>query len=92
MLIRILPGDSYSNWKPGVISAIVKIKTSSTPNDEITDRISAIPGVSDVYPVEGHYNLVAIIDVNDAGCGKKLVETEILPIYGIQSAILTHTL
>ena len=75
-----------------MISAIVKITTSEAPNPEITDRISAISGVSDVYPIEGKCNLVAIIDVSDTRAGRKLVETEILPIKGIQSAVLTQTL
>ena len=75
-----------------MISAIVKIKTSMAPNSGITDRISAIQGVSDVYPVEGRFNLVAIIDVSDKRAGRRLVEMEIQPLQGIQSAELTKTL
>ena len=75
-----------------MISAIVKIKTSMAPESVVTDRISAISGVADVYPTEGEHNLVAIIDVSDTSAGKRLVEKEILSIQGIQSAVLTHTL
>ena len=73
-------------------SAIVKIKTREHPTRVITDRLAGIPGVIDVYPVTGNYDLVAIIEVADTSAGRHLVEEQILLVDGIQSARLTNTL
>ena len=73
-------------------SAIIKIRTQVTPLHNITDKLVGIPGVIDVYPVEGNYNLVVLLDSADPIAGKSLVQNKILKLDGIQSAELTNTI
>jgi DNA-binding Lrp family transcriptional regulator len=49
----------------GVITAIVLIDCATDSIPEVAEALAALPGVSEVYSVAGHVDLVAIVRVRE---------------------------
>ena len=48
-----------------MITAIVLIKTDVDAIPEVAEKISRLPGVSEVYSVTGEYDLIAMVRVRE---------------------------
>jgi DNA-binding Lrp family transcriptional regulator len=49
----------------GVITAIVLIDCATDSIPEVAEALAALPGVSEVYSVAGHVDLIAIVRVRE---------------------------
>jgi DNA-binding Lrp family transcriptional regulator len=49
----------------GVITAIVLIDCATDSIPEVAEALAALPGVSEVYSVAGHVDLIAVVRVRE---------------------------
>ena len=64
-------------------AAIILLNVEGKETNEIAESIAKIPGVTEVYSVAGHYDLVAILRVNTNEALADLVTGKIRAIPGI---------
>jgi DNA-binding Lrp family transcriptional regulator len=67
-------------------TAIVLLNVEAAETKRIAEVVSAIPGVTEVYSVAGHYDLVAIVRVSDEEKLADVVTERIRAVPGIQSS------
>jgi DNA-binding Lrp family transcriptional regulator len=72
-----------------MITAVVLMNAMRDQVNETAERLTEIPGVSEVYSVSGEYDLVALIRVKDADAMAEIVTGRMLKLGGIQR---THTM
>ena len=64
-------------------AAIILLNVEGKETNQIAEAIANIPGVTEVYSVAGHYDLVAILRVNTNEAMADLVTSKIRAIPGI---------
>jgi DNA-binding Lrp family transcriptional regulator len=58
-------GDDVDERSSSVITAIVLIDCATDSIPEVAEALAALPGVSEVYSVAGHVDLIAMIRVRE---------------------------
>lgn len=58
-------GDDIDERSSSVITAIVLIDCATDSIPEVAEALAALPGVSEVYSVAGHVDLIAMIRVRE---------------------------
>lgn len=66
-----------------MISAMVLLNVERNKVNEVAERLSEMAGITEVFSVAGHYDLVAIVRVGDNEALADLVTRNLLKIDGI---------
>lgn len=67
-------------------TAIVLLNVEASETKRVAEVIAAIPGVTEVYSVAGHYDLVAIIRVREEEKLADIVTEQIRSVRGIMTS------
>jgi len=67
-------------------TAIVLLNVEASETKRVAEVIAAIPGVTEVYSVAGHYDLVAIIRVREEERLADIVTEQIRSVRGIMTS------
>ena len=67
-----------------MVSAVILLMVDKAKVNEVAERLVELPGISEVYSVAGHYDLVAIVRVKDNEQIADSVTNQMLKIEGIQ--------
>jgi len=67
-----------------MVSAVILLMVDKEKVNEVAERLVELPGISEVYSVAGHYDLVAIVRVKDNEQIADSVTNQMLKIEGIQ--------
>jgi len=70
-------------------TAIVLLNVEAIQTAKIAEAIAALPGVTEVYSVAGHYDLVAIVRV---GSNEALADVVTERIRGVPGVLTSQTL
>lgn len=69
-----------------MVNAIVLLKVQSNRINQVAEELAQLEGVSEVYSVAGHYDLVVILRSPDDDGVASLVTEEILQAEGLLSS------
>lgn len=72
-----------------MVSAVILLIVEKARVNEVAEKLVGLPGISEVYSVAGHYDLVAIVRVKDNEQIADAVTNHMLKIEGI---VRTETL
>ena len=72
-----------------MVSAVILMIVEKSKINEVAEKLVTLPGISEVYSVAGHYDLVAIARVKDNDQIADAVTNHMLKIEGI---VRTETL
>jgi DNA-binding Lrp family transcriptional regulator len=67
-----------------MVSAVILLMVDKAKVNEVAEKLVELPGISEVYSVAGHYDLVAIVRVKDNEQIADSVTNQMLKIEGIQ--------
>ncbi|HEX3532079.1 MAG TPA: Lrp/AsnC ligand binding domain-containing protein [Thermoanaerobaculia bacterium] len=67
-----------------MVSAVILLMVDKEKVNEVAEKLVELPGISEVYSVAGHYDLVAIVRVKDNEQIADSVTNQMLKIDGIQ--------
>lgn len=71
-----------------MVTSILLINTERTRINEVAQQLAAIDGISEVYSVSGHYDIIAIVRVKTNDDLAELVTNQLI---NIDSIIKTET-
>jgi DNA-binding Lrp family transcriptional regulator len=66
-----------------MITAMVLLNTERNQVNEVAERLAGMAGITEVFSVAGHYDLVAIVRVKDNEALAEIVTRQMLQIAGI---------
>ncbi len=66
-----------------MVSAVVLLTVEKDKVNEVAEKLVDLPGITEVYSVAGHYDLVAIARVRDNEAVATAVTQQMLKIEGI---------
>ncbi len=66
-----------------MVTAIVALKVDRTKVNEVAEKLSDMPGISEVYSVSGRFDLIALVRTRDNEGMAKIVTEALLKIDGI---------
>lgn len=66
-----------------MVSAVVLLMVEKDKVNEVAEKLVDLPGITEVYSVAGHYDLVAIARVRDNEAVATAVTQQMLKIEGI---------
>lgn len=69
-----------------MVTAIVLINVERNKVNDLAEQLADMRGISEVYSVSGHYDLIAMVRVEDNDALAELVTNRLLKLEGI-----THT-
>ncbi len=67
-----------------MVSAVILLMVEKDKVNEVASKLVELPGISEVYSVAGHYDLVAIVRVRENDQIAEAVTNHMLQIEGIQ--------
>lgn len=67
-----------------MVSAVILLMVEKSKVNEVAGKLVELPGISEVYSVAGHYDLVAIARVRQNEDIAEAVTNQMLKIEGIQ--------
>ncbi|HBL27323.1 MAG TPA: AsnC family transcriptional regulator [Acidobacteria bacterium] len=67
-----------------MVSAVILLMVEKDKVNEVAAKLVELPGITEVYSVAGHYDLVAIVRVKDNDQIAEAVTNRMLQIQGIQ--------
>jgi len=67
-----------------MVSAVILLMVDKAKVNEVAEQLVDLPGISEVYSVAGHYDLVAIVRVKENDQIADSVTNQMLKIDGIQ--------
>ena len=67
-----------------MVNAVILLMVDKSKVNEVAMKLVELPGISEVYPVAGHYDLVAIVRVRENDQIADAVTNHMLQIDGIQ--------
>ena len=67
-----------------MVSAVILLMVEKSKVNEVAGKLVELPGISEVYSVAGHYDLVAIVRVRRNDDIAEAVTNQMLQIEGIQ--------
>ncbi|HSN88138.1 MAG TPA: Lrp/AsnC ligand binding domain-containing protein [Thermoanaerobaculia bacterium] len=67
-----------------MVSAVILLMVEKSKVNEVAGKLVELPGISEVYSVAGHYDLVAIARVRQNEDIAEAVTNQMLQIEGIQ--------
>lgn len=67
-----------------MVSAVILLMVEKSKVNEVAEKLVGLPGISEVYSVAGHYDLVAIARVRQNEDIAEAVTNQMLKIDGIQ--------
>ena len=67
-----------------MVSAVILLMVDKAKVNEVAEKLVELSGISEVYSVAGHYDLVAIVRVKDNEQIADSVTNQMLKIEGIQ--------
>lgn len=67
-----------------MVSAVILLMVDKAKVNEVAEKLVELPGISEVYSVAGHFDLVAIVRVKDNEQIADSVTNQMLKIEGIQ--------
>jgi DNA-binding Lrp family transcriptional regulator len=67
-----------------MVSAVILLMVEKSKVNEVAGKLVELPGISEVYSVAGHYDLVAIVRVRENDQIAEAVTNQMLQIDGIQ--------
>lgn len=67
-----------------MVSAVILLMVEKSKVNEVAGKLVELPGISEVYSVAGHYDLVAIVRVRENDQIAEAVTNQMLQIEGIQ--------
>ena len=67
-----------------MVSAVILLMVEKSKVNEVASKLVELPGISEVYSVAGHYDLVAIVRVRENDQIAEAVTNQMLQIDGIQ--------
>jgi DNA-binding Lrp family transcriptional regulator len=67
-----------------MVSAVILLMVEKSKVNEVASKLVELPGISEVYSVAGHYDLVAIVRVRENDQIAEAVTNKMLQIEGIQ--------
>jgi len=68
-----------------MVSAVVLLNVEQSHVNAVAEKLTGMPGISDVYSVAGEYDVVAILRVRDNEAVQELVTTRIARLPGIRN-------
>ena len=68
-----------------MVSAVVLLNVEQTHVNAVAEKLTSLPGVTDVYSVAGEYDVVAVLRVADNEAVQDLVTTRIARLPGIRN-------
>lgn len=72
--------------------AILSLFVESRKLDSVSAELSQLPSVRDVYEVTGEYDLVAIVNVENALEFRRFLKDKVLRIDGVKSTVTSIVL
>ena len=66
-----------------MVSAVILLMVEKDKVNEVAEKLVDLPGITEVYSVAGHYDLVAIARVRDNEAVAQAVTQQMLKIEGI---------
>jgi DNA-binding Lrp family transcriptional regulator len=67
-----------------MVNAVILLMVEKSKVNEVASKLVELPGISEVYSVAGHYDLVAIVRVRENDQIAEAVTNQMLQIEGIQ--------
>jgi DNA-binding Lrp family transcriptional regulator len=67
-----------------MVNAVILLMVDKSKVNEVAMKLVELPGISEVYSVAGHYDLVAIVRVRENDQIAEAVTNHMLQIEGIQ--------
>jgi len=67
-----------------MVNAVILLMVEKDKVNEVASKLVELPGISEVYSVAGHYDLVAIVRVKENDQIAEAVTNQMLQIQGIQ--------
>ena len=67
-----------------MVNAVILLMVDKSKVNEVAMKLVELPGISEVYSVAGHYDLVAIVRVRENDQIAEAVTNQMLQIEGIQ--------
>jgi DNA-binding Lrp family transcriptional regulator len=67
-----------------MVNAVILLMVEKSKVNEVASKLVELPGISEVYSVAGHYDLVAIVRVRENEQIAEAVTNKMLQIDGIQ--------
>jgi DNA-binding Lrp family transcriptional regulator len=67
-----------------MVNAVILLMVEKSKVNEVASKLVELPGISEVYSVAGHYDLVAIVRVRENDQIAEAVTNQMLQIDGIQ--------
>jgi DNA-binding Lrp family transcriptional regulator len=69
-----------------MVSAVVLLKVERKSINEVAKELAELQGITEVYSVAGHYDLVAVLRVPDNESLADLVTNQMLQVQGIHDS------
>lgn len=77
----------------GVV-VVLNVFVESKEMEKVTEALSRLSEVSDLYEVTGEYDLVAVVNTDTIGSFRRFLKDKVLKIKGIRStvsSVILHT-
>jgi DNA-binding Lrp family transcriptional regulator len=68
-----------------MVSAVVLLNVEQAHVNAVAEKLTSMPGITEVYSVAGEYDVVAILRVKDNEAVQELVTTRVARLPGIRS-------
>ncbi len=77
---------------PTNMLAILNLFVESKKLESVADELTKLPNIRDLYEVTGEYDLVAIVNVENALDFRRFLKDKVLKIDGIKSTVTSIVL
>lgn len=77
---------------PTNMLAILNLFVESKKLESVADELSKLPNIRDLYEVTGEYDLVAVVNVENALDFRRFLKDKVLKIDGVKSTVTSIVL